>query len=190
MPRLWSETIETHRQAVREATLTAAAELVAEQGLASVTMSAVAEAAGIGRATLYKYFPDVEAILAAWHERQINEHLRHLVQVREQAGTPGEGLGAVLEAYALMSNHQDHGSKLSTVLHSSLYAAAAHQELLEFLRGLLQSASASGAIRADIPAEEMAGYCLHALAAAGGLHSKTAVKHLVDMVIAGLTNES
>ena len=39
-------------------------------------MSQVATETGIGRATLYKYFPDVEAILAAWHERQIARHLR------------------------------------------------------------------------------------------------------------------
>lgn len=34
-----------------------------------MTMSRIAEEIGIGRATLYKYFPDVEAILLAWHER-------------------------------------------------------------------------------------------------------------------------
>ena len=38
-------------------------------------MSQIAEQTGIGRATLYKYFPDVEAILLAWHERQVTGHL-------------------------------------------------------------------------------------------------------------------
>ena len=71
VPKLWTDTVAEHRQAVREATLDAAARLVAERGLTSVTMSAIATEAGIGRATLYKYFPDVEAILVAWHERDI-----------------------------------------------------------------------------------------------------------------------
>src|SRR5918996_4902222 len=62
VPRLWTETIEEHRRAVRDATLDTAAALVGEHGLRSVTMSQIAEETGIGRATLYKYFPDVEAI--------------------------------------------------------------------------------------------------------------------------------
>ena len=75
MPKLWNETIDAHRRAVRDATLNTTAALVAEHGLLSVTMSQIAEQTGIGRATLYKYFPDVEAILFAWHERQVSGHL-------------------------------------------------------------------------------------------------------------------
>src|ERR687888_497233 len=86
VPKLWNDTIATHRQAVREATIDATAALVAEDGLLSVTMSKIAERTGIGRATLYKYFPDVEAILHAWHERQIADHLAQLAQARDQAG--------------------------------------------------------------------------------------------------------
>ena len=54
MPKLWTETIEEHRREVREAILDAAWALAAEHGPLSVTMSQVAQAAGIGRATLYK----------------------------------------------------------------------------------------------------------------------------------------
>jgi AcrR family transcriptional regulator len=67
VPKLWTETVETHRQEVREAILDATASLVQSRGLLAVTMSDIAEATGIGRATLYKYFPDVETILSAWH---------------------------------------------------------------------------------------------------------------------------
>ena len=74
VPRLWSDTIDAHRQTVREATIEATSALVAEHGLRSVTMSQIAERTGIGRATLYKYFPDVEAILLAWHERDACQH--------------------------------------------------------------------------------------------------------------------
>src|SRR3954467_8651396 len=102
MPRLWNETIEAHRRAVRDATLDATAALVAGHGLASVTMSQIAEETGIGRATLYKYFPDVEAILAAWHDRQVTGHLQQLAETREQAGDPSQRLAAVLEAYAFI----------------------------------------------------------------------------------------
>src|SRR5215211_6132328 len=98
MPRLWTETIEAHRREVRDAILDTTAALVAEHGLHAVTMSHIAEATGIGRATLYKYFPDVEAILVAWHGRHVAGHLRHLAEVRDTAGDAGERLEAVLEA--------------------------------------------------------------------------------------------
>ena len=53
VPKLWTETIEEHRRAVHDATLDTTAALVHEHGLPSVTMSQIAAAAGIGRATLY-----------------------------------------------------------------------------------------------------------------------------------------
>jgi len=57
--------LKAHRDAVREATIKATAALVAQHGLTGVTMSQIAKDTGIGRATLYKYFPDVESILRA-----------------------------------------------------------------------------------------------------------------------------
>ena len=109
VPRLWTDTIEQHRRAVRDATIDATAALVAEHGLNAVTMTGIAEKTGIGRATLYKYFPDVEAILLAWHERQITAHLAHLVEARDHARTPGERLPAVLRAYAVLAHGEERG---------------------------------------------------------------------------------
>src|SRR3982074_3936779 len=116
VPKLWSETIETHRREVGDATLDTTAALVAEHGLRSVTMSQIAEETGIGRATLYKYFPDVEAILVAWHERQVTGHLEQLAEVRDQPGDARKRLEAVLEAFALIQ-HEHHGTDLAALLH-------------------------------------------------------------------------
>ena len=80
VPKLWNQTIEAHRAAVRDAILETTWALVAEHGLRSVTMSQIAKKTGIGRATLYKYFPDVEAILLAWHQRHVAGHLKHLAE--------------------------------------------------------------------------------------------------------------
>ena len=116
---MWKDTIEEHRRAVRDATIETAAGLVAERGLRSVTMSQIAEKTGIGRATLYKYFSDVESILHAWHERQITGHLNHLAQVRDQARDARERLENVLEAYALISHgsRQHHDTELAALMH-------------------------------------------------------------------------
>jgi AcrR family transcriptional regulator len=185
VPRLWDETIEAHRRAVREATLDTTAALVAEHGLASVRMSQIAEQTGIGRATLYKYFPDVEAILLAWHERQVAGHLERLAEVRDRAEHAGERLQAVLEAYALLA-HQHHGSDLAALLHRGPHVARAEQQLRNFVRDLLREGAAGGEVRGDVAPEELASYCLHAVAAARSLPSKAAVHRLVRVILAGV----
>jgi AcrR family transcriptional regulator len=185
VPRLWNETIEAHRRAVRDATLDTTAALVATHGLRSVTMSQIAEETGIGRATLYKYFPDVEGILVAWHERQIRGHLEHLAQLRDEARGADERLEVVLEAYALI-RHEHHGSDLAALLHQGEHVAKAEDHLRHFVRELLSDAVETGDVRDDVPPDELANYCLHALPAAGTLPSKAAVRRLVTVTLAGL----
>jgi AcrR family transcriptional regulator len=185
VPKRWSDTIEAHRRAVRNATVETAAALVAEHGLRSVTMSQIAEETGIGRATLYKYFPDVEAILVEWHERQISGHLEHLADLGNEAGDPGDRLEAVLGAYALI-RHEHPGSDLAEFLHQGEHVARAQDHLRHFVRDLLSEAADTGAVRNDVLPDELANYCLHALTAAGTLPSKAAVRRLVAVTLAGL----
>jgi AcrR family transcriptional regulator len=185
VPRLWDDTIQAHRRAVRDAILDTTAALVSEHGLLSVTMSQVAEETGIGRATLYKYFPDVEAILLAWHERHVSGHLEHLAEIRDQSGDPRKRLEAVLEAYALIE-HKRHASELSALLHRGEHADRAQQHLTEIIRDLLTEAADTRHIRDDIAPEELASYCLYALAAASSLPSEPAVRRLVTVTLAGL----
>lgn len=190
MPRLWNDTIQAHRAAVRDAILDTTAALVAEHGLLSVTMSQIAETTGIGRATLYKYFPDVEAILLAWHERQITAHLAHLEELRDQAGDSGQRLEAVLEAYARISHdrfsHEYPGPELTAFLHRGVHLTRAQQHVHDLIKDLLTEAAAAGDLRDDVPPDELASYCLHALDAANSLSSKAAVRRLITVTLAGL----
>ena len=82
-------------------------------------MSRIAEETGIGRATLYKYFPDVESILLAWHDRTIGEHLQRLADAGDAADDADERLEAVLTAYAaVMHDSRGHAnSELAALLH-------------------------------------------------------------------------
>lgn len=189
MPKLWTETVETHRSRVREAILESTATLVAEHGLRSVTMSQIAERSGIGRATLYKYFPDVESILVAWHERQVAAHLDQLAALRRRDGTPYQRLAAVLEAYAGICYdvaHQDHGTEMTSLLHRAEHIAGAERHLSNFVRDMIAEAAQGGGIRADVGADELATFSLNALAAAATLPSRAAVKRLVNVTMSGL----
>jgi AcrR family transcriptional regulator len=188
VPKLWTETIEAHRREVRDAIQDTTAALVNEHGLRSVTMSRIAEETGIGRATLYKYFSDVEAILRAWHERQITGHLAHLAEVRDQSGDADERLKAVLEAYAVISHesHGHHGSELAAFLHRDEQVVRAQKQLREMIEVLLAEAGKIGLIRHDVAPNELASYCLHALTAASSLRSKGAIRRLVTVTLSGL----
>jgi AcrR family transcriptional regulator len=192
VPKLWSDTIEAHRREVHDVIVETTAALVAEHGLRGVTMSQIAEGAGIGRATLYKYFPDVESILLAWHERHVAAHLQHLVELREQPGDPGSRITAVLEAYALMTyevSRHNHGTDLSALVHRGDHVAHARDRLSRLIRELLAEGAKSGCVRDDIAPAELAPYCLHALGAAAGLRSKSAVHRLVAVTLAGLRSQ-
>src|SRR4051812_48047204 len=178
VPKLWDDSIATHRHAGRTATLDVTAALVAERGLTGVTMSEVAKHAGVGRATLYKYFPDVESILTAWHERQVGDHLGQLTEIWTGTGR----LEAVLEAYAFI-RHEHPSSEPAASLHRSEHVARAQEHLVEFLAGLMID------VRDDVPPKELATYCMHALGAAGAVPSRAAVRRVVGVVLTGLRGE-
>ena len=185
MPKLWTDTIEAHRREVRDAILDTTAALVAERGLRAVTMSQIAEQTGIGRATLYKYFSEVEAILGAWHERQIAAHLEQLFALKDQPGSPLERLRSVLETYALIQ-FEHRGHDLAALLHGGEHVARAQQHLLGLLRDLIGEGVQAGEVRDDVASQELAVYCLHALSGASSLSSKPAVRRLASVTIDGL----
>ncbi|MFC1438667.1 TetR/AcrR family transcriptional regulator [Streptacidiphilus sp. N1-10] len=188
MPKLWNETIEAHRHAVRDAIMETTAALVGEHGLASVKMTQIAEQAGIGRATLYKYFPDVDSILIARHEEHVAAHLAQLAELRDRAGMPEERLHAVLGTYALICHHRARhaGTDVAALVHRGEPFARAEQRLVDLFQEVLGEAAAAGALRADVSPGELALYCLHALSAAGSLPDESAVHRLVTVTLAGL----
>jgi AcrR family transcriptional regulator len=185
VPKLWDDTIDAHRRAVRDATLDTAAALVTAHGLASVTMSRIARETGIGRATLYKYFPDVEAILTAWHQRHVQRHLDGLAAARDGAAEAGDQLDRVLTAYAMMLHHRP-GGDLAVALHRAEHVERAQDHLQTFVGELIAAAVRTGDVRDDVAIEELTSFVLHALAAAGTLPSKAAVLRLVDLTLDGL----
>lgn len=91
----------------------------------------------------------------------------------------------MLEAYAFIQ-HQHHGTEIAAFLHQGEHAARAEQHLRDFIRDLLIEGAKAGDLRDDVSPDELASYCLHALAAASGLPSKAAVRRLVTVTLAGL----
>ena len=195
MPKLWDSTVEQHRHTVHAAILDATAALIAEHGLA-VNMSQIAAHVGIGRATLYKYFPDVQTIVTAWHERQVTAHLDQLTDVAAEDRNPRERLRMVLATYLRLSGtgaHAGHGGpdrgpapQVAMALHSAAHMPAAHQRLHDLFTSVIADAAEAGVARTDVPPAELAAFCLHALAAANSLSSPDSRERLLEVTWDGL----
>ena len=189
VPKLWSETIASHRKEVREAILETTATMVAEGGLHGVTMAGVAETVGIGRATLYKYFPDIASILMAWHEEHVARHLDRLAGLGDRPGTALERLGSVLSAYGAIIYgvaREHHGSDLAMLVHQGGHVDHAELKLDLLVQRLIDEGAAAGEIRRDVPPLELAHYCIKAVGGATSLKSEAALHRLVAVTVDGL----
>lgn len=186
MPKLWTDTVEGHRHAVRAAVLDAVAALVAEAGFSGVSMTRVAEHAGVTRATLYKYFPDVETLLAAWHARQVGEHLTALEKIRSDAAGTGRQLQAVLEAYALMLYDRPGHDAPAPALHRGTHMDHAHEYLEAFIADLIRTDVQEKGVDAAMSPVDLSRYCIQAIGSARSLSSRDAVPGLVSVTVRGI----
>jgi AcrR family transcriptional regulator len=147
-----SDTMPQRRDARRnrEAILEAARELFAESG--DVAMYEVARRAGVGQATLYRNFPDRDALIAALSL----EWLDSLERVgAERAGDP-DGFFVLLRAI-VESQAQFHGlvdcAKEPSALASELELA--QQRLAQLIAGALRDAKSAALVRDDLSLEDV-----------------------------------
>jgi AcrR family transcriptional regulator len=141
--------------AVREGILAAAAELIEKGGLGAVTMEAVAERAGAGKPTIYRYWPNREALAMAAlmasatprtevrpSPSAIDDLRRQLRKVADVFASP-RGRNAVL-----MTASADPDSELSKAFRNQVMLASREEG-----RALLLRAKASWEVRPDLDIE-------------------------------------
>lgn len=185
MPRIWVDTIDSHRRQVQDAILDATSELIVEHGPMSVAMSAIAERAGIGRATLYKYFPDIESILVAWHARDFGDHLAHLAQLAE---SPSVTLDDLITFVRLQREHhrRDGAADIVATLahalagHGPAMPDAVERAILDALTVLIRQLARRHEVRTDLAPDELARWLLHTMHAPQALTSGALVQLVAD----------
>lgn len=137
--------------AARQRIIGAALTLVGERGLAGVTMVAVAETAGVARATLYNHYPDVPSILAD----AATVHQRHALDGLDQAlavvSTPPRAVEQLVRHVASISGpghtlatHDDFPPELRQRL------ATFDAELEQRIARILTDGIATGDFRPDL----------------------------------------
>ena len=134
--------------------------------------------------------PDEVSILTCRSAEEVAEAIVTL-KVR---GAPAIGVAAayglalgLLDAPAAAASYDPD---LVAVLHRGAHMHPARHRLHGLISGLIAAAAVDGDVRRDVPAAELAGYCVHALGAASGLASKAAVRRLVQLVSAALRPDS
>lgn len=180
MPKLWTATIDEHRSAVLNAILDATGELVRENGMTGLSMTALAAGAGVGRATLYKYVPDTGAAIAAWQHREMSRHLAELRTIAAES-PPAVRLRKVLEAYAMI-RHGRHGGGATDGLHGADRLHPVETEVRELVASVIEEDVGAGRARMDIAAADLAAYAVAATGAAAILPDEGAGLRIARLV--------
>ena len=180
----WDHTVDEHRAAQREAIATAAWALAQEYGPFAITMSQVAEAAGVSRPTLYKYFPDVVSMLTAHHRKHVEAHVAELACIVDGPGGPGEPLERLVVAYAEICHHRAlHGSaEVDRLVHSPFELDAAESQLVDLFARAIREADSGGG---DLTPRARAAFAVRASAAAADV-PRTKVPAVARLVLEAL----
>ena len=148
---LWDESLSEHKARQADQIAMAALELVATDGMSGLTMSSIADKAGISRQTLYRYYPDIDSVLTAamTSSAGIEVHINELTSV----GTPSEQLNSLV---AMILEGAAAGHPSPTQYEQSLppqarEAARNHAEQIERLViGIVRQGVADGSFSVDL----------------------------------------
>ncbi|MDX2141237.1 MAG: helix-turn-helix domain-containing protein [Chloroflexota bacterium] len=169
--------------------LNAAGELLAQKPTAS--LAEIAEYAGIGKATLHRYFASREDLMVALAQRALMVIRDAIVRSELERGSAVDAFTRMIEmlmplgdkVFLLLNDNglQDHPE-----------LADIEAPLTELVVGLIQRGQASGELRADLNAEWIARYLDYALFAAwkavhdGSIARNDAARLLVTTLLGGI----
>ena len=122
--------------------LQAAARLFSEKDGRELTMEQIAHAAGVGKATLYRRYPDVPSIAVALldeHERDLQEQLLRGDPPLGPGAPPGERLAAFYSAMVELLERHGHLA-LAAETGRRRYRTGAYGAWAMHVRGLLSEA--------------------------------------------------
>lgn len=130
-----------------EAILEAARALLAADP--TVSMGAIAAAAGVHRATVHRHFPAREDLLLALHERADRECLAAVEAARDGGGSPGTAVAEVTQRWL------DIIVRYRLPELRAVYAPVKETEVRRLvvagLEALFAEGAAAGEVRADVP---------------------------------------
>lgn len=156
MPPSWADAREEHRRRLRRHIVRTAMELVGERGVAGTSMSQLAERAGVSRATLYNYVPDLEHALLAYVSDEVERFHRELVDNLAESSDPIDRLRVYVRSQLDYFASQEHRVGVEHLERSGLSpkivdAVHARVDILrDVLAEVLRTARDAGELRTEI----------------------------------------
>jgi AcrR family transcriptional regulator len=144
---------ETLRDRTAAAIIDSAAVIMAAQGDAA-SMNKIAGAAGVSRATLYRYFPSREALLRAMATTSIEELATRIADADLQGIPVEEAIPRLVRGFIAV------GSKYTALASAGHHRTGDHPHaetlLIEPVRALFRRGIADGSLQADLAPEVLA----------------------------------
>ena len=129
----------------RELLLETASRLFEEQGVEAVSMTQLAQAAGVGKGTLYRHFNNKTDVCYALLDQEQRDLQSRTLERLKQVETPYENLRWFLEAAAsFVIRHDEMLAAAMESSHTSSLEFPAHEWWRQTIRGLLQRLDLSG----------------------------------------------
>ena len=129
--------------------------LISEHGLGAVTMSRVADTAGVARQTLYNHYDDIDNIVASAIDRHNRESIDLLGTALQMAESPTGKIEQMVRHFVMVGSHARHTFDFGTGLSADARVTLdAYDDAVEqHVRGILEDGRRSGDFRPDISLE-------------------------------------
>jgi AcrR family transcriptional regulator len=184
----WRDALSDHRLRTAERIALVAVGIIDRDGIAGLSMSRLADAAGISRQTLYKYFPDVDAVLegiAALGGAGVAE-LGRMVDAQPDARAALHVFVASVLA-AAEAGHPSPMALVAAVPAASREVVRGHEQAAEaIVIGIVRRGQDEGLFRADADPEldgrliYRTTFAAHELAAEPGAEVAALARHVTD----------
>ncbi|AQZ63460.1 Transcriptional regulator, TetR family [[Actinomadura] parvosata subsp. kistnae] len=151
------------------------------------SMRAIANAAGVGIATLYRHFPTREALVDAVYRDQVSRLTAGARELLTQLDPPA-ALRRWMDLFGewIATKNGMLGTLLAMIESGEIAHAHTRTELLGAIDDLLEAGRASAQLRTDVPAEDIAAALIGIFTVAGSPEHEAMAARLLDLLMDGL----
>ena len=187
----WQEQLADARIGLRHAIQEAAVRLVAELGMPNVSMSSVAEKAGVSRQTLYNHYPDLESIVLDAARTEIELAGGIISDVVESAPDAATALGIYVRGTLSSPTRNEiviSGAGMSPENETEIFEML--EPIHQNLRTILEKGRQDGSFRDDLVPEDVSEVLFHMIGSGRRLIHMGRDPEQVAETIAGLVLRS
>jgi AcrR family transcriptional regulator len=154
---------------------------------AEPSMRAIAHEAGVGIATLYRHFPTREALVDAVYQDQVSRLTTGARELLAELDPP-TALRRWMDLFGdwIATKNGMVDTLLAMVESGEVAHARTRTELLAAIEHILEAGRASGQLRADVPAEDVAAALIGIFTVAGAPEHEAMAARLLNLLMDGL----